>query len=80
MNPISVVWVLIICTVGLLPTNNLGVPWLDGFDWTYVNYAPIVLFVVIGLAAIGWIRARHHFTGQVRTVQPEDLPLETSAP
>jgi amino acid transporter len=79
MNPISVVWVLIICTVGLLPTNNLGVPWLDGFDWTYVNYAPIVLFAVIGAAALGWIRARHHFTGQVRTVE-ENLPLESSAP
>ena len=80
MNPISVIWVLIICTVGLLPTNNLGVPWLDGFDWTYVNYAPIVLAVVIGLAALGWIKARSYFTGQVRTVSEEPLPLEQSAP
>jgi amino acid transporter len=68
MNPISFIWVALICTVGLLPVSNLGVPWLDGFDWASVNYAPLVLLVVIGGAALGWIRARGSFTGQVRTV------------
>jgi amino acid transporter len=68
MNPISVIWVAIICTAGLLPTSPLGVPWDDTFDWNYVNYAPIVLLVVIGGAALGWLKARHSFTGQVRQI------------
>ena len=32
MNPISVIWVAIICTAGLLPTSPLGVPWDDQWD------------------------------------------------
>ncbi|MDX6581078.1 MAG: hypothetical protein QOI10_262 [Solirubrobacterales bacterium] len=68
MNPIAVVWVAIICTAGLLPTSPLGVPWDDQWDANYANYAPLVLLVVIGGAALGWLRARHHFTGQERTI------------
>ncbi len=80
MNPISVIWVVIICTAGLLPTNNLGVPWLDGFDWTYFNYAPIVLGAVFIGAWLGWIKAKSHFTGQERTIDDRPEPLQTSAP
>jgi amino acid transporter len=72
MNPIGVVWIVIICTAGLLPTSPLGVPWDDTFDWTYVNYAPIVLAVLVLGAWLGWARAKSHFTGQVRNV---DAPV-----
>ena len=58
MNPISVIWVAIICTAGLLPTSPLGVPWDDQWDANYANYAPLVLLVVIGGAALGWLKAR----------------------
>jgi amino acid transporter len=72
MNPISVLWVAIICTAGLLPTSPLGVPWDDQWDANYANYAPLVLLVVIGGAALGWLKARHSFTGQVRNI---DVPV-----
>src|SRR3954447_2770741 len=72
MNPISVIWVAIICTAGLLPTSPLGVPWDDQWDANYANYAPLVLLVVIGGAALGWLKARHTFTGQVRNI---DVPV-----
>jgi amino acid transporter len=68
MNPISIIWIAFICTIGLLPASNLGVPWDDAFDATYANYAPVVLGVVILGAAIGWTRVKGHFTGQERTV------------
>jgi len=80
MNPIAVIWVTFICLVGLLPTVPIGVPWNSGFDWTYVNYAPIVLALVFFGALFGWIRARGHFTGQERNIEPANLPLHTSAP
>jgi amino acid transporter len=72
MNPISFVWVAFICIVGMLPTSPLGVPWDSTFDWTYVNYAPIVIAVVFVGAWLGWLRARHHFTGQHRTIDEPD--------
>ena len=72
MNPISVIWVTIICIAGLLPTSPLGVPWDDQWDANYANYAPLVLLVVIGGAALGWLKARSHFTGQVRNI---DVPV-----
>ena len=72
MNPISFIWIVIICIAGLLPTSPLGVPWDDQWDATYANYAPLVLLVIIGGAAIGWLKARGHFTGQVRNI---DVPV-----
>ncbi len=72
MNPIAVIWVAIICTAGLLPTSPLGVPWDDTFDRSYVNYSPIVLGVLVIGVALGWRRAKSHFTGQERNI---DAPV-----
>jgi protein-S-isoprenylcysteine O-methyltransferase Ste14 len=69
MAPISVIWVTIICIAGLLPTSPLGVPWDDQWDANYANYAPLVLLIVIGGAALGWLKARRTFTGQVRNIE-----------
>jgi hypothetical protein len=80
MNPIAVIWVAFICTVGLLPTTPIGVPWNEGFDWTYVNYAPIVLAVVFVGALLGWIRAKSHFTGQVRNIDQPVAAEFTATP
>jgi amino acid transporter len=81
MNPISVIWVAFICIIGLLPTTNIGVPWDANFDWTYFNYAPIVLAVVFFGALIGWLRAKSHFTGQERTIEvgPSAAPAAGAA-
>jgi amino acid transporter len=81
MNPIAVVWVAIIVIAGMLPTTPIGVPWNDGFDLTAVNYTPLMVVLVLVGAGLGWLRARHHFTGQVRTIDDKpDLPLQSSAP
>ena len=72
MNPISVVWVIIICTAGLLPTSPLGVPWDSTFDWTYVNYAPLVVGALLIGVLLGWQKAKSHFTGQERNI---DAPV-----
>jgi amino acid transporter len=72
MNPISIVWIAIICTAGLLPTSTLGVPWDDTWDRTYANYAPLVLGVLFIAISIGWLKARSHFTGQERNI---DAPV-----
>jgi hypothetical protein len=54
------------------------VPWNDGFDWTSVNYSPLVLAVGV-LVGIWWlVDAKKKYTGPVRTIdEAEFAPVET---
>jgi amino acid transporter len=48
----------------VLPLGPAGTPWSDSFTWTSVNYAPIVLAVLLGGLWIGWhTSAKNWFTG-----------------
>ncbi|MDX6588017.1 MAG: hypothetical protein QOI31_2490 [Solirubrobacterales bacterium] len=79
MNPIAVIWIAFICFIGLLPTSPLGVPWDDAWDANYANYAPVVIGLVVLFVALGWRRAKGHFTGQERTIDDpnvEHIPEE----
>jgi hypothetical protein len=70
VNLIAIVWVVIYTIIGSLPTVPAGVYFKTGFSWSSVNYAPIVLIVVIGAVAIWWLAsARHTFKGPVRTIE-----------
>jgi hypothetical protein len=70
MNPIATVWVLICLVAFSLPFSNLGVPWESDFDWTWLNYGPILLFGVIILVGLWWVLdARKKYTGPVRTIE-----------
>jgi hypothetical protein len=54
------------------------VPWNDDFTWTSVNYAPIVMLVLLGGLWVGWhTTAKHWFTGPKMTV---DTPPSTPTP
>ena len=55
-----------------LADEHAGGPWDDAFDRTYVNYAPIVLGVLLIAVSLGWLKARSHFTGQERNI---DAPV-----
>jgi amino acid transporter len=57
-----------------IPTVPGGVPWKDEFEWTSVNYSPLVLVVGL-LVAIWWIvDARKRYRGPVRTI--DEAPME----
>jgi amino acid transporter len=76
MNPFAVFWVGLITIIFILPTVPAGVPWNDGFDWKFVNYAPIVTGVVILAVWIWWMAsARHTFTGPRHTITELDAEL-----
>jgi hypothetical protein len=48
----------------ILPFAPAGVPFADGFTWTAVNYAPIVMVVLLVGLWVGWhTTAKHWFTG-----------------
>jgi amino acid transporter len=74
VNMIAVVWVAICVVIFCLPYSPLGVPGNSGFTLNYVNYAPVVVILVMAGVTIwyfGW--ANKTFKGPVRTIDmPED--------
>jgi len=76
MNPIAVVWVAIITVIFILPTTPAGVPGRKEFDWSAVNYAPLVTGGVILAVGLWWLlSARKTFTGPRHTVAELDAEL-----
>ena len=58
-----------------IPIVPAGVPWKDEFDWTAVNYSPLVLIVGV-LVAIWWVvDAKKRYHGPVRTI--DEAPMDT---
>ena len=75
MNRSAILWVCLIAIIFMLPTGPKGIPRNDaGFDWNYVNYAPLTIpaaFLLFG----GWwvLSARKWFEGPVRMGTDEEL-------
>jgi hypothetical protein len=58
-----------------IPIVPAGVPWNDAFDWTAVNYSPLVLIVGV-LVGIWWVvDAKKRYKGPVRTI--DEIPMDT---
>jgi len=89
MAPVAILEVIITSIFFIMPLNPagtppimrslLGAPSADEipFDWKAVNYAPIVLGVILILLWIGWhVSAKNWFTGPKHTI---DLPENISS-
>jgi amino acid transporter len=77
MNPIAVIWVAIVTVIFILPTTPAGTPFRDEFNWSAVNYAPLVTGGVIIAVGIWWlVSARHTFTGPKHTVSEIDAEID----
>jgi hypothetical protein len=67
MNPFAVIWTALITIIFCLPFTPAAVPWNDEFDYQALNYAPVMVGVLLLLTTIGWYAgARKFFTGQKR--------------
>ncbi len=73
VNPIAFVWVAICVVIFCLPFSPAGVFFKHGFEWSAVNYAPLVTIGVM-LAVTIWymVSARKSFTGPIRTIDELD--------
>jgi amino acid transporter len=79
INVGAILFVLLVIYSLDIPTVPAGVPWNKGFDWTAVNYSPLVLVVGI-LVGIWWVvSAKNRYTGPVRTID-EDLGSSGAEP
>jgi amino acid transporter len=71
----AIAFVLLVVYALDIPTVPAGVPWKSGFQWTSVNYSPLVLAVGL-IVAIWWVvSAKNRYTGPVRTID-ELEPVE----
>jgi amino acid transporter len=79
MNPIAFCWVGICVIIFCLPFAPAGVFFKHGFEWSAVNYAPIVTIGVMAAVTIWYtVSAKRTFTGPVRTI--DELSSEESLP
>ena len=65
-----------------IPIVPGGVPWKNEFDWTAVNYSPLVLLVGVAVAIWWVLDAKNKYKGPVRTIDeaPMDIPGERPEP
>jgi amino acid transporter len=72
----AIVFVALVVYALDIPIVPGGVPWNDAFDWTAVNYSPLVL-IVGALVGIWWfIDAKNRYKGPVRTI--DEAPMDTA--
>jgi len=73
------VWVAICVVIFCLPTVPEGIPWESAFNWSAVNYAPIVTIgtmIAVTIWYAGW--KKNTFKGPIRTI--DELDTEVSLP
>jgi amino acid transporter len=85
INPIAFTWVAICVVIFCLPFTPEGVFFKSGFNWSAVNYAPLVTIGVMAAVTIWYlVSAKRTFTGPIRTIDELDaaeaLPDIAQAP
>jgi amino acid transporter len=87
INPIAVVFVILMVIILCLPAYSAGVPWEDDFDWNLFNYTPLVVGLVLVGTGLAWVLGMNkRYTGPVRQIEfdegmgiVEDTPEEPPA-
>ena len=70
INAVAVVFVVLMFIILMLPYSSLGVPWEDDFDWSFFNYTPLVVGVVLLGTWLAWVLgAKNRYKGPVRTLE-----------
>jgi amino acid transporter len=74
----AIVFVILVVYSLNIPIVPAGVPWNSSFDWTAVNYSPLVLVVGV-IVAIWWlVDAKNRYHGPVRTI--DEAPMVEEVP
>ena len=52
------------------PFSSLGVPWKSDFDWSFFNYTPLVVAIVLLGAGLAWVFGMNkRYKGPIRQVE-----------
>jgi amino acid transporter len=81
MCPVAVAWVAVCVIYFSLPTTKAAVPFSKDFDWSALNYSPIMVGGVFIAVGIWWLAgAKNKYTGPVRTLVDIEQQLEGAGP
>jgi amino acid transporter len=85
INPAAFLWVALCVVIFCLPFAPAGVFFKKGFEWSAVNYAPLVTIGVMAAVTIWYgVSAKNSFKGPIRTIDELDteqaLPAVAEAP
>jgi amino acid transporter len=82
INTIAVIWVAICVVIFSLPFTPAAVPWNDEFDWSALNYAPIMVGGVFLAVWLWWeLGAKKRYSGPVQTISfDEGMGITEEAP
>ena len=70
INAVAVVFVVLMFIILMLPFSSLGVPWKSDFDWSFFNYTPLVVAVVLLGAGLAWVLGMNkRYEGPIRQVE-----------
>ena len=71
---IALIDIVLVSWMAFMPTSNLGVPWVTGFAWKYVNYTILVFPAFLIFLWIYWhASVKNWFTGPKQTIEKETL-------
>jgi amino acid transporter len=77
MAPLAVIEIIVTSIIALFPTSVGGVPWIDGFEWKYVNYTPLLVGGVLILLWIYWhVSVKNWYTGPIKQIDASGEELE----
>jgi amino acid transporter len=72
INVVAVVFVMLMFIILILPYSSLGVPWKSDFDWSFFNYTPLVVGLVLLGTWLAWVLgARKSYKGPVKTIEED---------
>jgi amino acid transporter len=82
INLVAVVFVCVMFVILMLPYSSLGVPWEDDFDWSFFNYTPLVVGVVLAGTWLAWVLgAKDRYKGPIRQIEfDEGMGIVQEAP
>jgi amino acid transporter len=82
INPIAVVFVILMFIILCLPAYSNGVPWEDDFDWSFFNFTPVVVGLVLLGSGLAWILGmRNRYQGPIRQIEfDEGVGIVEEAP
>jgi amino acid transporter len=70
INAIAVIFVVLMVIILCLPVFSTGVPWESDFDWSFFNYTPLVVGVVLLGTGLAWVLGMNkRYVGPIRQIE-----------
>jgi amino acid transporter len=82
INAIAVVFVACMVIILCLPVFSTGIPWESDFDWSFFNYTPLVVGLVLLGTGLAWVLGMNkRYTGPIRQIEfDEGLGIVAETP